>query len=116
MIKKYYGKERSITSMYSILHLVWFVAVMLMAIGSRHVAEAFAHATDGLFAAGAIGAGSGMTCLGWKGGIGTASRLADAHSLGVLVMTNFGALERLCINGAPIGRRFAELGRNGERD
>ena len=68
------------------------------------------------FAAGAIGAGSGMTCLGWKGGIGTSSRVVDGHVLGALVMTNFGALERLCVNGSPVGRRFAELGRSGERE
>ena len=34
----------------------------------------------------------------------------------MLVLTNFGALERLCVNGSPVGRRFAELGRNGERE
>lgn len=94
----------------------WLSDPSVMAVAPRHVAEAFANATDGLFDAGAIGAGSGMTCLGWKGGIGTASRLVDGHSLGALVMTNFGALERLCINGSPVGRRFAELGRNGERE
>jgi D-aminopeptidase len=31
-------------------------------------------------------------------------------------LTNFGALERLCVNGSPVGRRFAERGRNGERE
>ena len=82
----------------------------------RHVVEAFANATDGLFEAGAIGAGSGMTCLGWKGGIGTSSRFVDGHVLGALVLTNFGALERLCVNGSHVGRRFAELGRSGERE
>ena len=57
-----------------------------------------------------------MTCLGWKGGIGTSSRVVDVHALGVLGLTNFGALERLCVNGSPVGRRFAELGRSGERE
>jgi D-aminopeptidase len=94
----------------------WLSDPSVMAVGPHHVAEAFDKATDGLFEAGAIGAGSGMTCLGWKGGIGTASRLVDGHILGALVMTNFGALERLCINGSPVGRRFAELGRDGERE
>jgi D-aminopeptidase len=82
----------------------------------HHVSEALANATDGLFEAGAIGAGTGMTCLGWKGGIGTASRIVDGFVLGALVMTNFGSLERLCVNGSPVGRRFAELGRSGERE
>jgi D-aminopeptidase len=94
----------------------WLSDPSAMSVTPRHVVEAFASATDGLFEAGAIGAGAGMTCLGWKGGIGTSSRLVDSHVLGVLVLTNFGALERLCVNGSPVGRRFAELGRNGERE
>jgi D-aminopeptidase len=57
-----------------------------------------------------------MTCLGWKGGIGTSSRMIDEFVLGALVLTNFGALERLCVNGSPVGRRFAERGRSGERE
>jgi D-aminopeptidase len=94
----------------------WLSDPSAMAVGPRHVAEALANASGGMFEAGSIGAGSGMTCLGWKGGIGTASRVVDGHTLGVLTMTNFGALERLCVNGSPVGRRFAELGRNGERE
>ena len=94
----------------------WLSDPSAMAVRPHHVAEAFAAASGGVFEAGAIGAGSGMTCLGWKGGIGSASRLVDGHTVGVLVMTNFGALERLCVNGSPVGRRFADLGRSGERE
>ncbi|MGZ4766742.1 MAG: P1 family peptidase [Ilumatobacteraceae bacterium] len=94
----------------------WLSDPSAMAVAPRHVAEAFAAATDGRFEAGAIGAGSGMTCLGWKGGIGTASRLVGEFVLGALVLTNFGALERLCVDGSPVGRRFAERGRFGERE
>jgi D-aminopeptidase len=94
----------------------WLSDPSVMAVQPHHVTEAFGGAVGGLFEAGAIGAGSGMTCLGWKGGIGTASRLVDGHTLGALAMTNFGALERLCVNGSPVGRRFAELGRSGERE
>jgi D-aminopeptidase len=94
----------------------WLSDPSVMAVQPRHVADAFADATSNLFDAGAIGAGSGMTCLGWKGGIGTASRLVDGQTLGVIVMTNFGVLERLCVNGSPVGRRFAALGRSGERE
>ncbi|MEP7203030.1 MAG: P1 family peptidase [Ilumatobacteraceae bacterium] len=94
----------------------WLSDPSAMAVRPHHVAEALANATDGSFEAGAVGAGSGMTCLGWKGGIGTSSRVVDGHTLGVLVLTNFGSLERLCVNGSPVGRRFAELGRNGERE
>jgi D-aminopeptidase len=53
---------------------------------------------------GAIGAGTGMVCFGWKGGIGTASRrVGDAH-VGVLALTNFGTPRQLRVDGVPIGR------------
>ncbi len=94
----------------------WLSDPSMMAVQPHHVAQALADASDGSFSAGAIGAGAGMTCLGWKGGIGTASRVVDDFVVGALVLTNFGALERLCVNGAPVGQRFAELGRSGERD
>ncbi|HEY0518312.1 MAG TPA: P1 family peptidase [Ilumatobacteraceae bacterium] len=94
----------------------WLSDPSLMSVQPHHVSAAFGSATGGLFAGGAVGAGSGMTCLGWKGGIGTASRMVDGHVLGVLVLTNFGALERLCVNGSPVGRRFAAAGRSGERE
>jgi D-aminopeptidase len=61
---------------------------------------------------GAVGAGTGMSCLGYKGGIGTASRLARAgdaadapqYTVGALVLANFGERERLTIGGLPAGR------------
>jgi D-aminopeptidase len=56
---------------------------------------------------GAIGAGTGMTCLGWKGGIGSASRLLPSgHMVGVLVLTNFGEHVLLTVAGVPVGRRL----------
>jgi D-aminopeptidase len=54
---------------------------------------------------GAVGAGTGMSCLGYKGGIGTSSRVVpDGFTVGVLAMTNFGVAEELVIDGVPIGR------------
>ncbi len=65
-------------------------------------------------ATGAVGAGTGMLCLGWKGGIGTASRvLPSGHTVGVLLLTNFGQWDRLTVGGVPVGRR---LGRSGLED
>jgi D-aminopeptidase len=56
-------------------------------------------------AEGAVGAGTGMSCLGFKGGIGSASRLTPSgHTVGVLVMSNFGSQERLTIDGVLVGR------------
>ncbi|GAA1631429.1 P1 family peptidase [Catellatospora bangladeshensis] len=56
-------------------------------------------------AEGAVGAGTGMSCLGFKGGIGTASRvLPSGHTVGVLAMTNFGERGRLTVAGVPVGQ------------
>ncbi|HEY0696617.1 MAG TPA: P1 family peptidase [Micromonospora sp.] len=54
---------------------------------------------------GCVGSGTGMSCLGFKGGIGTASRVVPGgHTVGVLVMANFGERERLTVDGVPVGR------------
>jgi D-aminopeptidase len=46
-----------------------------------------------------------MSCLGFKGGIGTASRLTPSgYTVGVLLLSNFGARERLTVDGVPVGR------------
>jgi D-aminopeptidase len=46
-----------------------------------------------------------MLCLGFKGGIGSASRrLPSGHTLGVLVLANFGRRDRLTVDGVPVGR------------
>ncbi len=56
---------------------------------------------------GAVGAGTGMTCLGFKGGIGTSSRVtADGHTVAVLLLTNFGERRRLTVAGVPVGLRL----------
>ncbi len=70
------------------------------------VRAAIRAATEGPVAEGSVGAGTGTRCFGWKGGIGTASRVLPArygaHTLGVLVQTNFGGV--LTMDGAPVGR------------
>ena len=53
---------------------------------------------------GAVGAGTGMSCFGFKGGIGTASRVVGDHTVAVLLLTNFGAREECVVNGVPVGR------------
>jgi D-aminopeptidase len=72
----------------------------------EHALEALADATDGPVEEGNVGGGTGMIVFGFKGGIGTASRLAPQHSatVGVLVQANFGARERLTVAGVPVGR------------
>jgi D-aminopeptidase len=83
-----------------------------MQVGPADVAAALAAARAGGRAAarqppaeGAVGAGTGMSCLGFKGGIGTASRIVPSgHVVGVLVLSNFGERERLTVDGVPVGR------------
>jgi len=48
---------------------------------------------------GSVGSGTGMTCFDFAGGIGTASRTIGEHTLGVLLMCNFGERERLTAGG-----------------
>jgi D-aminopeptidase len=55
-------------------------------------------------AEGAVGAGTGMSCFGFKGGIGTASRRVGEHTVAVLLLTNFGVREELVVAGVPVGR------------
>lgn len=55
-------------------------------------------------AEGAVGSGTGMSCMGWKAGIGTSSRVIDGgHTVGVLVMANFGEAPRLTVDGVRVG-------------
>ena len=59
-------------------------------------------------AEGAVGAGTGMSCLGWKGGIGTASRVVPGGTVGALLLANFGTARQLRVAGVPVGRLLAE--------
>lgn len=53
---------------------------------------------------GAVGSGTGMSCFDFKGGIGTASRRIGEHTVGVLLMTNFGVRAECVVDGVPLGR------------
>lgn len=74
-------------------------------VDKKDVLEAIADASGGAVKEGNVGAGTGTLCMGFKGGIGTASRILPesrgGYTVGVLVQTNFGGLLR--INGAPVG-------------
>jgi len=71
------------------------------------VSRAVEEASGWPFAEGAVGAGTGMSCLGWKGGIGSASRRAGDHVVGVLLLCNFGSARQLTVAGVPVGRTLA---------
>jgi D-aminopeptidase len=84
--------------------------IQRMAVTEAHYLQAF-EAAGAEVAQGAVGAGRGMSCFGLKGGIGTASRRAAAgraeHTVGALVLANFGTLPQLVAGGQPIGARLA---------
>jgi D-aminopeptidase len=73
---------------------------------AEHVVGALESALDGPVAEGNVGGGTGMICHGYKGGIGTASRIADGYTVAVLVQANHGWRSRLQVNGIPVGREL----------
>ena len=78
-----------------------------------HALAALNSAAGGLPAEGVVGGGTGMRCLGFKGGIGTASRKLPAaqggYTVGVLVQCNFGSRRDLRIAGVPVGEEIPDL-------
>jgi len=76
-------------------------------IRSEHVYSAIDKATAGPVAEGSVGAGTGMMTCDFKAGIGTSSRTIKAdvglYTVGVLVLTNFGVMGNLRIDGVPVG-------------
>jgi D-aminopeptidase len=78
-----------------------------------HVTSALDGASSGAVAEGNVGGGTGMRCLGFKGGIGTASRVltndAGNYTVGVLVQCNFGGRQDLRVAGVPVGEEITDL-------
>jgi len=81
----------------------------------EHAVRAIQTAQSGPVEEGSVGAGTGTICFGWKGGIGTSSRVLPPNlggfTIGVLVQTNYGGI--LEIAGVPVGK---ELGRYSFKD
>ena len=75
-----------------------------MHVKPEHVRAALASAAPGRVEEGGVGSGTGMVCHGFKGGIGTSSRVVGGHTVGVLVQANHGTRERLMVGGVPVGR------------
>ena len=74
--------------------------------------EALDSAKSGFIKEGNVGGGTGMMCLGFKGGTGTASRVIkikdSTYTIGVLVQSNFGAKRNLTIAGVSVGRELKD--------
>ena len=77
---------------------------------AEYVVAAIESAKSGPVEEGSVGAGRGTQAFGWKGGIGTSSRVLPeslgGYTVGVLVQTNFGG--ELIMNGAPVGRELGQ--------
>ena len=76
----------------------------------EHVQQALDRASSGTVEEGGVGSGTGMICHGFKGGIGTGSRVVPeavgGWTVGVLVQANHGRRERLRVGGTPVGERL----------
>jgi len=77
----------------------------------EHVFQAINNATEN-FEEGSIGSGTGMSCFGLKGGIGSSSRIVELdnkeYTIGSIVMANFGRKGDLVINGDKVGERIVK--------
>jgi D-aminopeptidase len=87
-------------------------------ITAEHVVRALESAASGPVAEGSVGAGTGTVAFGYKGGIGTSSRIVPtgvntSYTVGVLVQSNYGG--SLTINGAPVGRELRVRGTESQR-
>jgi D-aminopeptidase len=76
-------------------------------VGAEHVRQALDAATDAV-EEGNVGGGTGMICHGFKGGIGTSSRVVDGYVVGVLVQANYGRRDRFRVDGVPVGELIGE--------
>jgi D-aminopeptidase len=80
----------------------WLSDARALAVRAEHALEAIAAAAGDEVHEGAVGAGTGTTCFGYKAGIGGASRLAGGHVLGCLVCSNYGARRDLHLLVGPV--------------
>ncbi|MGH2537350.1 MAG: P1 family peptidase [Candidatus Promineifilaceae bacterium] len=108
-----YGLEKGLVDLFA-LSVVgetwdgWLNDTSAFALRREHIYAAMEAAGGGPVAEGNVGGGTGMICHGFKGGIGTASRLAETaggrYTLGALVQANHGARVDLRVDGVPVGR------------
>ncbi|OWT77446.1 MULTISPECIES: P1 family peptidase [unclassified Achromobacter] len=81
--------------------------IQALAVTEAHYGQALVAAGQ-VFDQGAVGAGRGMSCFSFKGGIGSASRVAGGHTVGALVLANYGRKPNLTVAGRPFGRWLSE--------
>src|SRR5262249_22602579 len=88
----------------------WLNDINAFHLKAEHVYQAINNASSGVIPEGCVGGGTGMICHDFKGGIGTASRIANTPSgrftIGALVQANHGDREFLRVDGVPVGREI----------
>jgi D-aminopeptidase len=86
----------------------WLNDLSVSSLTHQHVFDVMQNIKSGPVAEGNVGGGTGMICYDFKGGIGTASRLAETKSgsfvVGTLVQANHGNRSQLTVAGVPVGR------------
>ena len=102
------SKVRSVNPVVGETNDGWLNDIRGRHVKSEDVLDAINIATTEIVEEGSVGAGTGTRCLGYKGGVGTSSRVLPkdkgGYTIGVLVQTNFGGI--LTINGAPVGEEL----------
>jgi D-aminopeptidase len=88
----------------------WLNDIKGMHVRLEHVKTALESASSGEVSEGCVGGGTGMICHGFKGGIGTSSRVlpeaVGGWTVGVLVQANHGDRKQLRVDGVPVGREI----------
>ena len=118
-------KNKFYKTLYNIKDLFWTLPVVAETydgslndingfhVKKEHAFNALNNAKGGIVSEGNVGGGTGMTCHGFKGGIGTSSRKIvlkeKEYTLGVLVQANYGNRNELTISGVPVGKEIKNL-------
>jgi D-aminopeptidase len=96
----------------------WLNNIRERRLTSAEILNAIQNASDGAVAEGNVGAGTGTVAFGWKGGIGTSSRVLPqslgGFTLGALVQTNYGGV--LQMDGIPVGQLLGQYYLKGQID
>lgn len=104
-------KVRSVNALVGETNDGWLNDIRGMHVTEADVFAAMDAAASGPVAEGSVGAGTGTSCFGFKGGIGTSSRRLPAdlggYTVGVLVQSNYSGV--LVVNGAPVGRELGNF-------
>ncbi len=87
--------------------------IRIPSITEKNVYDAVQNAKDGPFEQGSVGAGTGMITMDFAGGIGSSSRVIKVgqkeYTIGVLVLSNFGRMKNLTMDGAIVGRELDKI-------